>query len=235
MTSLSALERYFTDTLQLTRRPVAVALCDTPPPGVPRLSGSQPSGCSFWRLAADGQVFFTEPRDHYNCPIGSYTHNIPLPEPRAHELGDTLNLMSEIGYIRMTEVPDIPRLPRTPAATVYSPLSVAPVQPDIVVLCGKPGKLMRLHEAATHAARPSQLLLGRPTCMALPASLSGGIASSLGCVGNRVYTGISDDELYVMVAGKDLEAIADALQTITTANATLSAYHLERRDRLTTA
>ena len=235
MRRLSALEHQFTDALHLTRRPVAIAFRDTPPPGVARLSGSQPSGCSFWRLAADGQVFFTEPADHYNCPIGSYTHNIPLPASREHELGDPLKLMGEIGYIRMDEVPGIPRLPAPPAATIYAPLSAAPVEPDVVVLCGKPGTLMLLHEAAARASRPSQPLLGRPTCMAVPAALAGGIASSLGCIGNRIYTDMSDDEFYVVVAGRDLETITDALQTITTANATLRTYHLDRRDHLTTA
>ncbi len=70
--------------------------------------GAQPSGCSFWRLAADGRTFFTAPEDHYNCPIGSYTHDIPLPPGREHELGETLKLMGDIGYIRMEEVPRFP-------------------------------------------------------------------------------------------------------------------------------
>ena len=30
------------------------------------------------------------PEDHYNCPIGSYTHHIALPKDREHELTDTL-------------------------------------------------------------------------------------------------------------------------------------------------
>ena len=62
------------------------------------LSGTQPSSCSFWRLAASGQVFYTVPSDHYNCPVGSYTHNIALPKDREPELMNTLTLMVNVGY-----------------------------------------------------------------------------------------------------------------------------------------
>jgi uncharacterized protein (DUF169 family) len=74
--------------------------------------------------------------------------------------------------------------------------------------------------------------LGRPTCMALPAALAGGAVASTGCIGNRVYTEVSDDELYVVVPGKDLARVADELATIASANTTLSDYHRERRRAL---
>src|SRR5687768_18526647 len=185
MVDFGALERALTDALQLTRRPVAVAFLDAPPAGVPRLPGAQPSGCTFWSLAAQGRTFYTAPEDHYNCPIGSYTHHIPLPKDREHELSDTLSLMTDLGYLRMAEVPAVPRLERTPAATLYSPLGNTPVDPDAVIVAGTPGGLMLLHEAATRTGVVLTSLLGRPTCMAIPAAISGGMASSLGCVVHR--------------------------------------------------
>ena len=200
-----------------------------------KLSGSQPSGCSFWRLAAEGQAFYTVPSDHYNCPVGSYTHNIALPPEREAELNGTLGLMVGIGYIKMEEVPGVPRLPKTPAFTMYAPLSQTPVTPDAILVAGQPAKLMLLHEAATRAAKKVLPLLGRPTCMAIPAALSGGVASSLGCIGNRVYTGIADDQFYTVIAGTDLNAILGELDTIVTANATLAEYHQGRRATLATA
>ena len=235
MTDYAQIERRLTDVLQLSRRPVAIAFRDTPPEGVRQLSGSQPSGCSFWRLAAGGQVFYTVPSDHYNCPVGSYTHNIALPPEREAELNGTLGLMVDIGYIKMEEVPAVPRLPRTPSFTVYAPLSQTPVAPDVILVAGKPAKLMLLHEAATRAAKQVLPLLGRPTCMAIPAALSGGVASSLGCIGNRVYTGIADDQFYTVIGGADLNAILGELDTIVTANATLAEYHQGRRATLATA
>ena len=233
MLDYGALERTLTDVLQLTRRPVAIAFRDEPPDGVERLEGAQPSGCSFWSLASDGRVFYTAPEDHYNCPIGSYTHHIPLPQDREHELTDVLSLMSDLGYIRMTEVPQVPRLEKTPAATIYSPLASAPVPPDAVIVIGTPGGLMLLHEAAARSGISSASLLGRPTCMAIPAALSSGLASSLGCVGNRIYTGLQDEEFYSVIRADNLAALASEMSTITAANVMLAQYHRDRRTAIT--
>ena len=234
MVDFGALERALTDALQLTRRPVAVAFRDEPPSGVPRLPGAQPSGCTFWSLASQGRTFYTAPEDHYNCPIGSYTHHIPLPKEREHELTDTLSLMADLGYLRMAEVPAVPRLAKMPAASIYSPLGNTPVDPDAVIVTGTPGGLMLLHEAATRTGVVLTSLLGRPTCMAIPAAIAGGMASSLGCVGNRIYTALGDEEFYSVVRADKLAAIAGEIATITAANVMLTQYHRERRASLTT-
>jgi uncharacterized protein (DUF169 family) len=234
MVDFGALERALTDALQLTRRPVAVAFLDGPPAGVPRLPGAQPSGCTFWSLAAQGRTFYTAPEDHYNCPIGSYTHHIPLPKEREHELSDTLSLMTDLGYLRMADVPAVPRLEKTPAATVYSPLGNTPVDPDAVIVTGNPGGLMLLHEAAARTGVTFTSLLGRPTCMAIPAAITSGMASSLGCVGNRVYTALGDEEFYSVVRADKLAAIAGEIATITAANVILTQYHRERRASIAT-
>jgi uncharacterized protein (DUF169 family) len=215
------------------RRPVAVAFRDEPPARVSRFGGTEPSGCSFWRLAAEGRTFYTVPADHLNCAIGSYTHSVPVPPERAGELEQMLDLMTGIGYVRMEEIPAIPRLERTPAATVYAPLGDTPVDPDVVLVAGRPGQVMLLAEAAARAGVPSRLpMLGRPTCMALPAVRAGGLVASLGCVGNRHYTGLTDDELYVVIAGADAARAAAELGAIATANRTLADYHAARRRQL---
>jgi uncharacterized protein (DUF169 family) len=235
MRDYSRLEKQLIDVLKLQRRPIAIAFTDTPPPGVDALAGAQPSSCSFWRLAASGRTFYTVPSDHYNCPVGSYTHNIPLPKEREAELSGVLSVMVNAGYLRMEEVPGIPRLPRTPGAIVYSPLGDAPLDPDAVLLAGTPAGLMLLHEAATRASKTALPLLGRPTCMAIPAALSSGVASSLGCVGNRVYTGITDDEFYSVISGSALEDVLAELEMIVSANTMLADYHSGRRLELATS
>ena len=232
MADYAALERSLTDTLQLSRRPVGIAFTSEPPDGVEKFQGSQPSGCSFWSLASGGRAFYTVPSDHYNCPIGSYTHSIPLPPEREHELTDTLHLMGQLGYIRMEEVPGVPRLAQTPPVTVYAPLAAMPVPPDVVVVTGAPGGLMLLHEAAQRTDRTPLPMLGRPTCMAIPAAMAHGMASSLGCIGNRVYTNIADSDFYAMVRGSDLERLMQEMNTITAANVALAEYHRERRRTL---
>ena len=234
MTDYRQLEERFASDLGLRRRPVAVASRDAVPPGVPRFTGVVPSGCSFWRLASAGRAFYTVPGDHYNCPIGAYTHNIPLPPDRENELGDTLGLMSQIGYIRMEEVPTIPRLPRTPAVVVYAPLGETPVEPDVVLFSGPAGRIMLLQEASMRAGVAAQLnMLGRPTCMAIPAAMSRGMVTSTGCVGNRVYTGVDDGDLYAVIPFSGLTRVAQETGTIKDANAALRDYHTERRNRLT--
>ena len=92
---------------------------------------------------------------------------------------------------------------------------------------------MLLNEATMRAgAAAGAPLLGRPSCMALPAALTGGTTISLGCVGNRVYTGLQDDELYVVVPGKSLASIAASTAVITEANTKLQAYAQSRRAEL---
>lgn len=233
MTDYRRLERQLSSDIGLTRRPVAVSFRDSPPPDVPAFKGTAPSGCTFWRLAAEGATFYTVPADHYNCPIGAYTHNIPLPPARARELEDTLGFMAGIGYVRMEEVPGIPVLPKLPGAVVYAPLGDTPVDPDVVLFSGPAARVMLLQEAATRAGVASSLTtLGRPTCMALPAALAGGMVASTGCVGNRVYTAVAEGDLYAAVPGRDLAKLAEATATISTANAKLLEYHQARRQEL---
>ncbi|HXG02012.1 MAG TPA: DUF169 domain-containing protein [Candidatus Binatia bacterium] len=230
MTDYPNLERRLSEPLGLDRRPVAVAFRDAPPAGVPRFPGQEPSGCSFWRLAAEGRTFYTVPADHHGCPVGSHTHGFALPEEPARRLGETLALMTEVGYLRSEEVEGIPRLSPAPAVVVYAPLGDTPVDPDVVLLAGRPGRLMLLGEAAARAGVAVEApLLGRPTCMALPVALARGVVGSLGCIGNRVYTGLGEDDLYLVVPGRALAAIADALATVTAANRALEAHHRDRR------
>jgi uncharacterized protein (DUF169 family) len=234
MIDYGSLERRLMTGLRLERRPVAVTFADTPPAGVPAFTGTVPSGCSFWTLAAQGRTFYTVQRDHYNCAIGCHTHNIPLPPERARELEDTLALMSGIGYIRMEEVPGIPRQARTPGVVTYAPLGDAPMAPDVVLFAGRPGRVMLLQEAALRAGVAADTaLLARPTCMAIPGALARGVLASAGCIGNRVYTDVGEDELYVAVPGKDLVKVADQVETGTSANLTLADYHRKRREELT--
>jgi uncharacterized protein (DUF169 family) len=222
-------ERLFVEMLGLNRRPVAVAFRDAAPAGLSKFTGTEPSGCSFWRLAAGGQVFYTVPGDHYNCPVGSYTHNIALPPERQAELEQTLGLMAGIGYLRMEEIPGVPQLHRTPGVVIYAPLSRSPLDPDVVLFAGQPARIMLLQEAALRAGVLANLpLLARPTCMAIPAALAGGVVASSGCIGNRIYTGIGPDELYCAVPGRDLFRVADEVETIAMANAKLTEYHQAR-------
>jgi uncharacterized protein (DUF169 family) len=144
-------------------------------------------------------------------------------------------MMFGVGYILPEEVPAIPRLAKPPAAIAFAPLGDAPLEPSVVLFACRPSAAMLLNEAAMRANSGGALPpLGRPTCMALPAALKSGTVSSLGCIGNRVYTGVGEDELYVAVPGKDLERVAAALRTIVAANQALEEYARGRNAQLAT-
>src|SRR6516225_6302935 len=93
------------DLLQLRTAPVALAFQDAPPANLPRVAAAAPSGCTFWKRAAAGRAFYTEMSDHFNCPIGAYTHGINLPPTQTKKLQDVLNTMIEVNYLRPEEVP----------------------------------------------------------------------------------------------------------------------------------
>ena len=69
--------------------------------------------------------------------------------------------------------------------------------------------------------------------MALPAALAHGSVVSSGCIGNRVYTGLGDDELYLMIPGTRLGDVVRELALVTSPNDTLAQCHQDRRTTLT--
>jgi uncharacterized protein (DUF169 family) len=68
--------------------------------------------------------------------------------------------------------------------------------------------------------------------MARPASLQFGAIASLGCIGNRVYTRLNEEEMSVVLRGRDLASVAEALRVISVANAALRDYARGRREQL---
>lgn len=233
MSDFTDIQALLVEEIDLSLAPVAMSFHDAAPEGVERFCGSVAAGCTFWRLAATGEGFYTQAADHFNCAIGSYTHGIDLPESRADELPDTLGLMFEQGYLREEEVAGIPRLNAAPAFIAYRPLAACTQTPELVMLRGPADQLMLAQEAATRAGLACNApLLGRPTCMAIPASISNGTTASTGCIGNRVYTDTGAGELYLAVPGRDIEALANALPTIVAANQALADYHQHRRETL---
>ena len=224
------LELQLKDRLRLSRRPVAVAFRDTPPARVPKFAGKEPSGCSFWRIASGGMTFYTIPSDHENCALGGHTHNFPQPSEHTGEYQKALSLMASNGYIKMEEILAIPHIKQTPNVIVYSPLGDTPIEPDLVVFIVRAMQTMVLQEAALRTGIGLQLPpLGRPVCMSIPAALTQGVVSSTGCLGSRVYTDLSDDEMYLIVPGRSLQKIAEEVETIAETNFKLIAYHREQR------
>jgi uncharacterized protein (DUF169 family) len=225
--SRESLAKQLQDLLGLRSAPVALAFQSSPPSGVPHVDAAGPSGCSYWKYAAEGQTFYTEAPDHYNCPIGAYTHGVDLPADRAEELQGVLGTMFSLSYLRPEEIPGIPRREGAFGVAVYAPLAGASFEPDVVLVRGNARQVMLLVEAAQAAGVESTAaMMGRPTCAAIPQAMrtQQGVAS-LGCIGNRIYTGLTDDELYFALPGKHLTAVTEKLATIVEANRQLENYH----------
>ena len=216
--------------LALRSQPVAIKFQDAEPEGVPRIEAAALSGCTYWKLAAEGRTFYTAASDHYGCPIGSYTHGIDLPEETAKQLEGLVGTMVQLEYINMAEVPGIPRRGETFGVAVYAPLTAAAFAPDVVLVSGTAKQMMLLTEAAHSAGLASDSsMVGRPTCAAIPVVMqSGRTATNLGCIGNRVYTELPDDELYFAIAGSQIEAVVNKLVTIAHANRELEKFHRGR-------
>ena len=224
------------DLLGLKTTPVAITFQADAPANVPRVPSADPSGCSYWKRAADGRKFYTDAADHYNCPIGAYTHGVDLPQAQMQELQGVVGTMVSLGYIRNEEVPGIPRRTEKFGVVVYEPLTDATESPDVVLFRGNAKQIMLVEEAAIAVgANGAAPLMGRPTCAAVPLAMSSQAGvSSLGCVGNRVYTDMADDEFYYALPGKHVAAVAGKLTAILHANAELTKYHQARKAALRT-
>ena len=216
--------------LGVRRQSVAVKFQESAPADMPRIDEMAASGCSYWQLAAEGRSFYTEAADHFGCPVGAHTHGIDLPDETAKELEGLIGTMVELQYIEMDEVAEIPTLDGDFGVAIYAPLVEADFEPDVVLVSGNAKQMMLLAEAA-HAAGVANdsSMVGRPTCAAIPAVLqSRRTATNLGCIGNRVYTGLADDELYFVIAGSQIASVAEKLNTIVNANIQLESFHQER-------
>jgi uncharacterized protein (DUF169 family) len=221
------------EVLGLRRAPIKIGFFPEPPPGVePWTGGPAPAGCFFWARAMEGKTFYTVPSDHYNCAIGSYTHKIGLPAERASELSATIGFMVETRYLDPAEVPAIPTLATTPAAIAYAPAASAAFAGDVVLLAVTPAQSTLVYEAALKAgaAQIMNAAFSRPSCAILPVSAKEQVlALSFGCKGNRTFTGLPDEEMYVSLPASKWEEITDRLLEVHRSNLTMGTYYQAHR------
>jgi uncharacterized protein (DUF169 family) len=220
----------FEELLGLERNAVAITFLDAPPVGIPHVKTPGPAGCAYWKLASDGEVFYTTAEDHLNCTIGAHTHGVSMPPEKSAELESTIGQMIGLNYLRGEEVAQIPHRKDPFHVAVYAPLSQSPCEPDVVVIRGNAKNIMLLTEAAMAAGiGPQGGIMVRPTCAFLPDTLqSGHVTPSFGCIGNRVYTALTDTEFYFAVPGSKVAELTAELEKIVSANQALEAFHQAR-------
>jgi uncharacterized protein (DUF169 family) len=215
--------------LGLRRLPIKVGFLDAPPPSLARWSGGPvAAGCVFWDRAMDGKSFYTLPADHWNCAVGSHTHNIGLPADRGNELAATIGFMVETRYLDPAEVAGIPTLDRPPGAVAYAPANSEAFKADVVLLAVNAAQSTLVFEAALKAgiARGSAAATSRPSCAILPASAKTELITvSFGCKGNRTFTTVGDDEMYVAIPGARWDDFVDRLIEVQRSNLTMGNYY----------
>jgi uncharacterized protein (DUF169 family) len=216
--------------LKLRAVPVAIAFRPTAPAGVAHIAAPEPASCGYWRRAAAGEVFYTDANDHKRCPVGAHTHGVTLTAAESQELQGLVKTMVDLQYLSMDDVPAIPTRKEPFAYAVYAPIDRSPVPPDVVLIHGNARQLMLLAEAAQAAGVSDEVpTMGRPTCALLPQAINGQHAgASFGCIGNRVYTALDDNEAYFAIPGAAVSAIEERLRAIVHANEELEKFHRAR-------
>ncbi|MGE0705448.1 MAG: DUF169 domain-containing protein [Vicinamibacterales bacterium] len=216
--------------LNLENPPVAIGFLAEPPEGLPHMERPEAASCSYWKRAASGESFYTTPEDHGNCAVGAYTHGVLMTPAQGEELQGLIGTMVELRYLKSEEVARIPKRSTPLQVAAYAPLDRATFAPDLVLFRGNARQIMLLSEAARAAGVFSEgSVMGRPACSMLPQALAAndGVAS-MGCIGNRVYTGLDDNEMYLTVPGASANAVLDQLAVAMHANQALEEYHRER-------
>jgi uncharacterized protein (DUF169 family) len=216
--------------LNLDHQPVAVGFLAAPPNGLSHIDRPLPAGCGYWKHASDGHAFYTLPADHENCPVGAFTHGVTLSEAKTQELQSLVGTMVDLKYLKPEEIPSIPHRRAPTQIVAYAPLALASFAPDVIIFRGNPRQIMLVSEAARAAGVfDSGAALGRPACAMIPQTMTAGAGlASVGCIGNRVYAELGDNELYFAVPGDVMPRVLEQLEVIVTANTALEAFHRQR-------
>src|SRR5215470_14142203 len=144
---MSTTKSYALRLLKLQWKPVAISFMPSPPSLLPRIDHRLPAGCAYWKYASEGHSFYTTPEDHFNCPVGAFTHGVTLPDSQKSELEGLIGTMIKLEYLQGEEVAAIPHRTEPLKIAAYAPLDHATFTPDIVIIRGNVRQLMLLSEA----------------------------------------------------------------------------------------
>lgn len=216
--------------LNLRQPPVAISFTDTVPVGIGGHTGRVSAGCRFWEDAAAAS-FATSAADHEMCSIGVYTHNLQPSQQQQIDLGDTLKVLGQLGYVREEDLALIPVLQSQSKFVVYTPLTETPLPPDVVLLFVDANQSLVLTEATQQVENQIAPAMGRPACAVVPQVMNTGRAAlSLGCCGARAYLDVlTDDVALFAIPGAKLEQYTERIEALSKANAMLSKFHQMRR------
>ena len=203
MDATAELADRLTELLMLANPPVAVSFRTDIPSVDAEAVVRQPAGCCYWAPGQDGRLD-TQPSDHTNCSVGSYTHGLIDLETAA--AGDDTATLISSGWVAESDLANAPHLPFRPQVIRYEPLAKAE-QPDVVLIRLSPHALMTLQGAC-----PQIRLVTKPQCQIVPIAYVGEMVVSPGCAVSRARTGLAAGELTCAFHGSALHDIVGRLE-----------------------
>ena len=231
--SYNILSRILKDELNLDIAPIALKRVDSRPREIPDLERRIPSTCAMWREAEKG-VFYASAEAHMQCAVGAMVMGFPLSKDQEQDLMGTVTTMCEVGYLKEEEVPLIPKFENAMAGIVYGPLSLFPLEPEVVILWLNAKQIMQLQEITENtswinAAQANNL--GRPGCAVVPFSFRKNQSTlSNGCTGMRTFTEIPDTQSLYSIPGSILPELEKKLTTVLRANKKMESLYLEKKE-----
>lgn len=199
--------------LNLEHPPVGISFVDSPPPKAKKNDESVPSGCVFW-IKGFKENLYTDRKDHSNCNIGSFTHGFLPPEEVSLDDCVDIALFDKTSYFPASEFGGVPRMSKAWKYVAYGPLPKIAFEPDVVLVVCNPEQAMIIGESTSEAK-----LMGAPTCQAIPFAYNQHrVGLSLGCVTNRIRTGIRPTEMVVTIPREELPGFAEKLRMRAKAN-----------------
>jgi uncharacterized protein (DUF169 family) len=203
MSATSELANCLTELLMLAHPPVAVSFRNGKQAADAKPAVVQAAGCCYWALAQEERLD-TQPLDHANCSVGSYTHGLIELEAAA-AADDTATLLSS-GWVAESDLANAPHLQFRPQVIRYEPLAKA-AQPDVVLIRLSPRALMTLQGAC-----PQIRLVTKPQCQIVPLAYAGEMVVSPGCAVSRARTDLAAGELTCAFHGSALHDIVGRLE-----------------------
>ena len=220
--------------LELDTPPIAITFVESAPAGIASFEQTVPSACTFWRKAEQG-VFYASAERHFNCPIGAMTMGFDMPAEVQQELMGLVQFMFTADYLGTDEPPHIPTVKKPKQGIVYGPLSDFPLEADLILVWLTPRQAMYYNEIAGSVQWTSTTpmpVFGRPACAALPIAFGNSQSTlSLGCMGMRTFTEISNDRLLAVLPGSKANEFLNALNQTMDANQTMCTFYEGHKTR----
>lgn len=214
--NLSALGERLEAALHLASPPIAIGFSDERPEGLKSFdnaapepmsdgrSGRVPAGCVFWIKASDDS-FTTEPADHGNCSVGSFTHGLVDFNGIASN-SDVAALLGS-GWVNEQMVSKIPFIGRRYNFVSYGPLTEAAFAPDVILLRVNARQMMVISDSVELSIE------GKPQCHIVAiAKEQKKVAASVGCALSRVRTGMPPYEMTCAIPIDLLNSVVEAIE-----------------------